>query len=44
MKEEEKMYKVFGFIDEDTQLLHEEMLYLTGKKKRDISKRKSIIE
>lgn len=44
MKEEEKMYKVFGFIDEDTQLLHEEMLILTGKKKREAVKRKSIIE
>ena len=44
VKEEEKMYKVFGFVDEDTYLLYEEMLILTGKKKRDVTKRKSIIE
>lgn len=38
------MYKIFGFIDEDTHLLYEEMLYLTGKKNRSVNKRKSIIE
>lgn len=43
-KGDDKMYKVFGFIDEDTQNLFEEMQVLTGKKKRESNKRRSIIE
>ena len=35
---------LFGLIDEDTPLLYEEMLRLTGKKKVEPIKRKSVLE
>jgi len=39
-----KPYKIFGFLDEDTPLLHHEIEVLTGRKKVETIKRKSIIE
>lgn len=41
---DERGYQLFGLIDEDTPLLFEEILRLTGKKKVDGSKRKSVLE
>lgn len=40
---DERGYQLFGLIDEDTPLLYEEILRLTGRKKVENSKRKSVI-
>ena len=41
---DERGYQLFGLIDEDTPLIYEEILRLTGKKKVEMSKRKSVLE
>ena len=41
---DEKGYQLFGLIDEDTPLLFEEIQRLTGRKKADPIRRKSVIE
>ena len=41
---DERGYQLFGLIDDDTPLLYDEIMRLTGRKKLQNSKRKSVIE
>ena len=41
---DDRGYQLFGLIDEDTPLLYEEIMRLTGRKKVEQPKRKSVLE
>lgn len=43
-KNDEKIYQIFGLSDEDTGLIYEEILHLTGKGKKITNKRQSILQ
>lgn len=43
-KGDEKVYQIFGLSDEDTGLIYEEILCLTGKAKKPVNKRNSVLQ